>query len=91
MYSSHILLKVRDEDGRLKAKAIDVDIAMFEKTLVTDMWNEKGNSCSEDEDCNVFCCASKCDQETKKCTGILTTSNLNVRTKFLSRYWSAET
>jgi hypothetical protein len=70
--------QVKGDGGKLKAKAIDVDLAMFESVLVSDLRHEETQACSIDEDCFMFCCGSKCNKGTRKCTGLLTSSNLIV-------------
>ena len=64
------------ENGRLVAKAIDMDISFFEKSLVSAISYEKGNSCETDEDCSFISCYSQCTA--KGCSGVLNTNNLQV-------------
>ena len=60
------------------AKAIDVDIAMFENSLLRAFRIERNRTCRSDQDCFMISCGSKCNIGTGKCAGILTSSNLVV-------------
>ena len=64
------------KDGKLFAKLIDVDLSMFEETLMfkTEM---KGTPCVDDFDCSYFDCLVRCQDG--ECTGKLESNNLMVR------------
>ena len=75
--------QVWEKSGKLRAKAIDVDIAMFESTLLSQLNFERNMSCKVDNDCFMISCGGKCNKITRKCAGILTSSNLVVRVFFM--------
>ena len=64
-------------DGNVLAKLIDVDLSMFEETLVFKIEHGKGSTCMDDFDCSQFDCLVRC--ENGKCTGKLESNNLMVR------------
>lgn len=65
-------------NGKLVAKAIDVDISWFESSLTADVDYERNKSCSSDSDCNFISCLVKCNMTTGKCSGKLASNNLQV-------------
>lgn len=76
----YVYPKVKRSDGTFVAKAIDVDMALFEQSLLSMFQHERNNTCNVDGDCFMLSCGSKCDTKTGKCAGIITSSNLVVCT-----------
>jgi hypothetical protein len=73
-------LQVKRADGRLVAKAIDVDLSQFRSALLLAMDHDReaGVGCSSDRDCTFFRCLGECDVTTGVCSGKLKSSNLVV-------------
>jgi hypothetical protein len=73
-------LQVKTPDGRLVAKAIDVDLSQFRSALLMTMDHDREASveCSSDKDCTFFNCLGECDVTTGVCSGKLKSSNLVV-------------
>ncbi len=65
-------------DGRLLAKAIDVDISFFQNQLELVLKSEMNNSCSSDSDCGFISCEVPCNSVTGKCSGRLVSNNFQV-------------
>ncbi len=65
-------------DGSLSVKAIDMDISFFDHSLTMMVESEQNNTCSSDQECDFVACHVKCDQRRKRCSGILSSSNLRV-------------
>ena len=74
------MYQVKRTDGKLVAKAIDIDLCEFRPALLSimDHDRETGLRCSDDNDCTFFNCLGECDKMTGVCTGKLTSSNLVV-------------
>ena len=79
MHSLHIF-QVKRNDGKLIAKAIDVDICMFRSSLLSSMANDRdtGLKCKKDTDCTFFSCLGECDKTTGVCSGKLMSNNFVV-------------
>ena len=68
-------------DNRLVAKAIDVDISWFEDAMLSAAKSELDKPCSSNEDCEFISCLVDCDTSTGRCSGKLTSNNLQVYLK----------
>ena len=79
-YYNYYYVQVRRSDGRLVAKAIDVDLSLFRSALLSTMDHDReaGVECSSDTDCTFFNCLGECDMTTGVCSGKLASSNLVV-------------
>ena len=60
------------------AKAIDMDISFFERTLYDVATSEQNNSCSSDNECEFVGCLIKCDMKTRTCAGVVSSNNFRV-------------
>ncbi len=75
---------MRNKEGVLIAKAIDIDLAVFEQKLLPQFLYERNRSCNVDKDCFMINCGSRCNEEARKCSGTLTSSNLIVSNSAVS-------
>lgn len=67
-------------EGRLVAKAIDADITWFKNSLLSALASpsEREKTCSSDKDCEFINCQVVCHPATAKCSGQLSSNNLQV-------------
>lgn len=68
-------------DGRLVAKAIDVDISWFEVAMMSAVEFEKNKTCSDQSDCDFISCQVECIHN--KCSGQLASNNLMVKSQWI--------
>jgi len=72
--------QVKSSDGRFVVKAIDVDAAMFEHSIMQQLELERNKRpCGSHEECSIFNCASYCHRNNGTCSGKLLSNNLVVR------------
>lgn len=71
-----VVRKLDTED--LVAKAIDLDIAWFERTLNSSVAYEKNNHCHSHLDCDMVSCQVDCNMTSQTCSGRLWSNNLQV-------------
>lgn len=70
-------------EGRLVAKAIDVDISWFEAAMRSAVEFEKNKTCSDNSDCDFISCQVECIHN--KCSGQLFSNNLMVKFQWIFR------
>ena len=70
---------VQTKDGKLIAKAIDINTSWLETGMNSTFQSGKKKPCKTDHDCSFHHCHSFCNTTTGRCSGILVSSNLQVR------------
>jgi hypothetical protein len=65
-------------DNSFVVKSIDNDLSLFENTLHMVIKTEMNKDCIYDDECDYVNCLVRCNQTTKKCSGKLSSNNLQV-------------
>ena len=69
---------LKKENGDYMVMSIDNDISLFQDDLVNNIEADKKVSCGTDKECYFLDCISTCNKEVGKCSGVLTSNNLQV-------------
>lgn len=66
------------QSNKVIAKSIDSDFSMLEASLLRTLEFESSNNCSDDMDCDYIDCKIPCNKTSQRCSGHLTSNNLQV-------------